>query len=100
MAVFNQDNKFNMDMSYREEALNIVSGLIQGKIGRTKPLLYEKLRFESDKETIASDVRKQKHFSESEWFGCLKFFIMSMRNRKQKADLSEYEIGSSPKRTR
>jgi hypothetical protein len=82
MAALNREQKFNMDMTYREVVLSAVSASIEAKFGRTKPTICDYSRYEKNKEVIEGEIRRKKHLSEEDWPECEKVFVDSLRSLK------------------
>lgn len=82
MNNLNRDQKFNMDMSYREEVLSKISSLIESKSGRMKPTICDFSNFEKNKDIIEGEIKSKKHFSENDWPDCVKVFHDSFKTLK------------------
>lgn len=67
MKVLNLDHKFNVDMTYREEVLTAIATKIETKFKRSKPTVYDYNMYEIKKAEVNEEIRKKKHFSESDW---------------------------------
>jgi hypothetical protein len=80
MNVLNRDSKFNTSMTYREDVLSKISATIQAKIGIVKPKVLEYSRYEQNKQVIEDEIRRSKHFSESDWKDCQKILLDNLRN--------------------
>jgi hypothetical protein len=93
MAHLNRDHKFNMDMSYREDVLSKVSATIEAKFGRSKPTICDYSRYEKNKELIEGEIRRKKHYSETDWLDCVKVFLDSLKNLRvpELDDISDEE---------
>jgi hypothetical protein len=79
MAALNRENKFNTDMTYRDEILCQISSTIEAKIGRTKPTVCASSRYENEKQEIEQQITNKKHFGEKDWPDSKRFFMDSLR---------------------
>lgn len=82
MGVLNREKKFNLDMSYREEVLLKVSSTIESKFGRSKPTICDYTRYEKNKASIDDEIRRKKHFCESDWPESAQSFLDNLKNVK------------------
>lgn len=82
MINLNRDQRFNMDMTYREEVLSKISSLIESKYGRLKPTICDYSNFEKNKDIIEGEIKSKKHFNEKDWPDCVKVFLDSFKTLK------------------
>lgn len=91
MKDLNLNQKFNLDMKYREGVLSGIAEKIEDKFKRMKPQIFDFREFERNKATIVEDIKKKNHFSEAEWPGCEKILLENV----QASNSEQFETVSS-----
>lgn len=91
MKALNLNQKFNLDMKYREEVLSLIAEKIETKSSRMKPHTYDFREFERNKSRIVDDIKNQQHFSEKDWPECEKVLLENLKT----LSVQEFESVSS-----
>lgn len=72
MDILNRQQKFNVDMTHREEVLTRIAKAIEDRCKRQKPTVHEYKKYESSKTEITENMKNMKHFDESDFPDCEK----------------------------
>ena len=91
MKALNLNQKFNIDMKYREQILSSIAGKIEAKFRRLKPHICEFREFERKKTQVVEELKLKPHFSETEWPDCDKILLENLKN----INVQEFESVSS-----
>lgn len=91
MDVLNRNQKFNIDMTYRQDVLSSIAEKIESKFGRLKPLIHEYRDYEQRKSEIHTEIRNKKHFSERDWPESAKVLLDKIKS----STVQEFESVSS-----
>lgn len=67
MGILNRNQKFVVDMTYRQAVLTSIAEKIETKFGRLKPAIYEYSEYEQHKLKIHGEIKNKKHFTEADW---------------------------------
>jgi hypothetical protein len=67
MSTLNTISVFNLDTSYREEALSQISQQIADKFGRQEPAAYRRVDFELNRDHIVDKMRRKGVYSEQDF---------------------------------
>lgn len=91
MNALNLNQKFNVDMRYREAILSSIAKKIEVHFGRLKPYICEYRDYDPSKAKISEEIQKAKHFAAVDWPGCEKVLLEDL----QGATTEEFEQFSS-----
>lgn len=91
MDVLNRNQKFNVDMTYRQNVLTSIAEKIETKFGRGKPVIYEYREYEQRKPEIHGEIKNKKHFFETDWPESVKVLLDKVKS----STVQEFESVSS-----
>lgn len=73
MDILNRQERFNVDMTHREDVLTKLAKEIESRSKRQKATVHDYKKYEISRRQLTEDLKNLKHFDESDFPDCHQF---------------------------